>query len=91
MTPSTLILGSSGGSVGKESACNTRDQDLIPGSGRSPEEGNGTLLQYACLEITETEEPGELHPWCSDKSDMTERPKEKYKATTILSNQTNMT
>ena len=32
MNPSTLILGFSGGSVGKEYACNTRDQDLNPGS-----------------------------------------------------------
>ena len=73
MTPNTLILGFSGGPVGKESACNTGDQDLIPGSGRSPEEGNGNPLRYACWEITWTEEPGELHPWCSEKSVMTER------------------
>ena len=38
-----------GGSDGKESACNTGDQGLIPGSGRSPEEGNGNLLHYSCL------------------------------------------
>ena len=25
------------------------DTDLIPGSGRSPEEGNGNPLQYSCL------------------------------------------
>ena len=29
------------GSDGKESACNTGDPGLIPGLGRSPEEGNG--------------------------------------------------
>ena len=29
-----------GGSVGKESACNAGDLGLIPGSGRSPGEGN---------------------------------------------------
>ena len=29
---------------------NVRDADLISGSGRSPEEGNGTPLQYSCLE-----------------------------------------
>ena len=40
----------SGGSDGKESACNAGDPDLIPGSGRSPEEGNGNPLQYSCLE-----------------------------------------
>ena len=28
-------------SVGKESACNAGDPDSIPGSGRSPGEGNG--------------------------------------------------
>ena len=27
-----------------------RDADLIPGSGRSPGEGNGNPLQYSCLE-----------------------------------------
>ena len=27
-----------------------RGVDLIPGSGRSPGEGNGYLLQYSCLE-----------------------------------------
>ena len=37
-------------SVGKESACNAGDLDLIPGSGRSPGEGNGNPLQYPCLE-----------------------------------------
>ena len=35
---------------GKESACNARDLGLIPGSGRSPGEGNGYPLQYSCLE-----------------------------------------
>ena len=34
----------------KESACNAEDLCLIPGSGRSPAEGNGNLLQYSCLE-----------------------------------------
>ena len=38
------------GSVGKESACNAGDLDSIPGSGRSPGEGNGNPLQYSCLE-----------------------------------------
>ena len=40
----------SAGSVGKESACNAVDPDLIPGSGRSPGEGSGNPLQYSCLE-----------------------------------------
>ena len=36
--------------VGKESACNTEDLGLIPGSRRSPGEENGYPLQYSCLE-----------------------------------------
>ena len=39
-----------GGSVGKVSACNVGDQGSIPGSGRSPGEGNVYPLQYSCLE-----------------------------------------
>ena len=39
-----------GGSDGKESACNVGDLGLIPGSGRSPGEGNGTPLQHPFLE-----------------------------------------
>ena len=35
---------------GKESACNVGDLGLIPGSERSPGEGNGNPLQYSCLE-----------------------------------------
>ena len=37
-------------SEGKESACNAGDLGLIPGSGRSPGEGNGNPLQYSSLE-----------------------------------------
>ena len=35
---------------GKESSCNTRDQDSIPGLGRSPGGGHGNPLQYSCPE-----------------------------------------
>ena len=34
----------------KESDCNVEGLGSIPGSGRSPGEGNGNLLQYFCLE-----------------------------------------
>ena len=37
------------GSAGKESACNTGDAGLIPGSGRSPGGGNGNPLQNSWL------------------------------------------
>ena len=43
-------MGSPVGSDGKESACNTGDLGSIPGSGRSPGEGNGYPLQHSCLE-----------------------------------------
>ena len=39
-----------GGSDSKESACNVEDPGSIPGSGRSTGEGNGSPLQYYCLE-----------------------------------------
>ena len=45
-----LIWGFPDGSEGKASACNAGDLGSIPGSGRSPGEGNGNLLQYPCLE-----------------------------------------
>ena len=38
------------GSDGKASACNAGDPGSIPGSGRSPGEGNGNPLQNSCLE-----------------------------------------
>ena len=41
---------SPGGSDDKESTRNAGDQGLIPGSGRYPGKGNGTSLQYSCLE-----------------------------------------
>ena len=44
------MKGLPGGSDGKASACNAGDLGLIPGSGRSPGEGNGNTLQYPCLE-----------------------------------------
>ena len=48
--PIFQLKGFPGGSVGKESACKAGDQGSIPGSGRSPEEGNGNPLEYSCLE-----------------------------------------
>ena len=39
-----------GGSDSKASACNAGDPGSIPGSGRSPGEGNGNPLQHSCLE-----------------------------------------
>ena len=55
MSTLLLSLGFPGDSDSKESAGNAGHQDLIPGSGRCPGEGNGNPLQYSCLEIPRTE------------------------------------
>ena len=52
-----------GGSVVKKlsaHAGDVRDKSSIPGSGRSPEVGNGNPLSILVWEITWTEEPGGL-------------------------------
>ena len=83
-----------GGSDGKESACNAEDQGSIPGSGRSPGEGNGNPLQYSYLE--NFLDRGSLvgySPWGHKDSDMTEwltlfqgirRPRERERDWTLV-------
>ena len=44
----SVIRGFPGGSMVKNLHANAEDMDLIPGSGRSPGEGNGNPLQYSC-------------------------------------------
>ena len=46
----TTLHGFTSDSEVKASACNVGDLGQIPGSGRSPGEGNGNSLQYSCLE-----------------------------------------
>ena len=46
----TRSLGFPGSSVSKETACSAGDLGSIPGSARSPGEGNGNPMQYSCLE-----------------------------------------
>ena len=48
--PTVVPMGFPGGSDGKESPCNVGDPGSIPESGRSPGEGNDSLLQYSCME-----------------------------------------
>ena len=50
MLCSYQFMGFLGGSDGKQSACNVGDPGLIPRLGRFPGEGNGSPLQYSCLE-----------------------------------------
>ena len=56
-----------GGAGGNESTCNAGDMGVIPGSGRSPEQGRGNPLQYSCLENLK-----ERRSWGHKESDMTE-------------------
>ena len=59
----------------QESACSVGDQGSIPGSGRSPGEGNGYPLQYSCLENSMDRGacPVKLYsPWVLKESDTTE-------------------
>ena len=54
------MMGFPGVSNGRESSCSAGDLGSIPGSGRSPGEGNGNPLQYPCLENPMDREPGGL-------------------------------
>ena len=66
--PTPVFLDFPCGSAGKESTCNVRDLDLIPGLGRSPERRERLLTVSFWL--------GEFHglysPWGCEESDMTE-------------------
>ena len=64
-------MGFPGSSVSKESACSVGDLGSIPELGRSHGEGNGYPLQYSCLKILWTEEPGGLQSMESQESDTT--------------------
>ena len=72
------------GSDSKESAWNAADAGSIPGSGRSPGEGNGNPLQCSCLtnstdrgawwaiQSMGSQRVGQYSPWGLKESDMTE-------------------
>ena len=65
-----------GGSEVKASACNAGDLGLIPGSGRSPGEGNGNPLQYGMATHSSHGRRSlvSYSPWGRKESDRTERP-----------------
>ena len=44
------FMGFPGASAVKNPLANSGDANSVPGSGRSPGEGNGNPLQYSCLE-----------------------------------------
>ena len=56
-----------GGSDGKASAYNAGDLGSIPGSGRSPGEGNGNHSTTLAWKIPWTEDPGRLQSMGSQR------------------------
>ena len=79
-----LTSGFPGGSDGKASACNAGDPGSIPGSGRSSGEGNGSPLQYSCLENSMDWGAWQATvPWGRKESDTTERLQKKKKLTSL--------
>ena len=64
-------MGFPGGSEVKAFASNAGDPGSIPGSGRSPGEGNGNPLQYSCLENPMDEEVHEVAKSQTQLSDFT--------------------
>ena len=69
-----VVLCFPGVSDGKASACNAGDPGSIPGSGRSPGEGNGNPLQHSCLEKSHGwRSLTGYSPWGRKESDTTER------------------
>ena len=65
-------MGFPGGSDGRESAFNVGDPSSIPGSRRSPGEGNGYPLQYSCLYFRGQRSLVGYSPWGCKELDMTE-------------------
>ena len=62
-----------GGSDGKEAACNAGNLGSIPGLKRSPGRGHGNPLQYSCLENPHGQRSLVVYsPWGSKESDTTE-------------------
>ena len=62
-----------GGSDGKESACNARDLGSIPGSGRSPGEGNGNPLNILAWKTRGKRSLVGYSPWGHKEWDSNER------------------
>ena len=74
LLPPVGFVGFPGGSDGKEFTCNAADPSSIPGSWRSPGEGNAYPLQYSCLENPMDRGAWQGYsPQCCKESDTTEQ------------------
>ena len=60
-----------GGSAVKKLPANAGDSGSIPGSGRSPGEGNGYPLQCSCLENPRNRGAWQISSWGHKESEMT--------------------
>ena len=71
--PTPVFMGFSGGSDGKESACNAGNLGSIPGLGRSPGRRHDSPLQYSFLENPHGQKNlVSYSPWGHKESDTTE-------------------
>ena len=73
VSASTNKWGFPGSSDRKGSACNVGDLGSVPGSGRSPGEGNGNPHHYSCLENSMYRGAVGYSPWNHKGSDRTEQ------------------
>ena len=62
----------------KNLPASARDEELIPGSGRSPGEGNGNPLQYSCLG-----NPMDRGAWLSIVHGVAEATKQQYQQSIV--------
>ena len=62
-----------GGSTGKDCDSKVGDLGSMPGSGRSPREGNHCPLQYFCQDNPKDRSLAGYSPWCHKELDMTEQ------------------
>ena len=85
LLPSKVTSHFPGGSDSKVSAYNVGDPGSIPGSRRSPGEGNGNPLQYSCLENPMDRRALGYSPWGPKELDTTERLHFHFKVTSTVS------
>ena len=65
-------MGLPDGSDRKDSDCSAGVLGSIPGSGKSPGEGNGNPLLYSCLENAMDRGAWQASPWGHKESDASE-------------------
>ena len=71
-------MGFPGGSMVKNPLAKAGNVGSIPGSGRSPGEGNGNPFHILAWEISWTEEPGRIQSMVRKESDTTEQLNSKH-------------